>query len=108
MSGHSAPQCPTVGHNSGSEPDPETYSTEEVADLFAVSRKTIYRLLRMGGLPISPFKVGRQWRFPAAQVDALVADGQLSGATTRRRRRAAGRRAGRTAIIDAPATELEP
>ena len=44
-------------------------TTREVQDLFKVDRSTIYRMAEDGRLPA--IKVGRQWRFPADQIDPL-------------------------------------
>ncbi len=45
-------------------------TTKQVQDLFKIDRSTIYRMAEDGRL--AAVKVGRQWRFPAAQVHALV------------------------------------
>lgn len=47
-------------------------TTKQVQDLFRVDRSTIYRMAEDGRLPA--IKVGRQWRFPADKVEALLGD----------------------------------
>jgi excisionase family DNA binding protein len=44
----------------GSEPPP-FMTTEEVIGFLRVNARTLYRLIRTGGLPA--VRVGRQWRF---------------------------------------------
>ena len=51
----------------------ETYLTvEEIARRFGVNITTIYRLAKQGKLPA--FKIGRQWRFSEARIEAWVED----------------------------------
>lgn len=45
-------------------------TTKQVQEIFRVDRSTIYRMAEDGRLPA--VKVGRQWRFPADQVEALL------------------------------------
>jgi|Deesub1362A_J573_1020465.scaffolds.fasta_scaffold01498_2 excisionase family DNA binding protein len=45
----------------------ELMTLEEVANYLRVTKKTIYRLLKRGGVPAT--KVGRQWRFEKAAID---------------------------------------
>ena len=45
-------------------------TTKEVQDLFKVDKSTIYRMAEDGRIPA--VKVGRQWRFPADQLDNLL------------------------------------
>ena len=45
----------------------ELITVEEVASYLRVTKKTIYRLLRQGGIPAT--KIGRQWRFDKASID---------------------------------------
>lgn len=45
-------------------------TTKEVQDLFKVDKSTIYRMAEDGRIPA--VKVGRQWRFPADQLDSLL------------------------------------
>ncbi len=44
-------------------------SASEVQDLLEVDRSTIYRMASDGRLPA--VKVGRQWRFPAREIESL-------------------------------------
>jgi excisionase family DNA binding protein len=48
-------------------------TTREVQDLINVDRSTIYRMAEKGSLPA--VKVGRQWRFPAAEFEAWLSGG---------------------------------
>lgn len=45
-------------------------TTEEVLDYLNVTPRTIYRLIRTGELPA--IRIGRQWRFRRADLDAFV------------------------------------
>ncbi len=47
-------------------------TAKDVQDLLQVDRSTVYRMAEAGRLPA--LKVGRQWRFPAAQVRGWLAD----------------------------------
>ena len=47
-------------------------SIGEVADYFGIMQSTVYRLAQQGKLP--GFKVGGQWRFNKAMLEAWVAD----------------------------------
>jgi excisionase family DNA binding protein len=47
-------------------------TAKELQELLQVDRSTIYRMADAGKLPA--IKVGRQWRFPAAQVQAWLND----------------------------------
>ena len=47
-------------------------SVVEVADYFGIMQSTVYRLAQQGQLP--GFKVGGQWRFNKAMLEAWVAD----------------------------------
>lgn len=49
---------------------PSLLTAKQVQELLNVDRTTIYRMLKDGRL--SGVKVGQQWRFPAADVDALI------------------------------------
>ncbi|MCI0577940.1 MAG: PocR ligand-binding domain-containing protein [Chloroflexi bacterium] len=46
-------------------------TAKEVQELLQVDRSTIYRMAETGRLPA--IKVGRQWRFPAGQIDQWLA-----------------------------------
>jgi excisionase family DNA binding protein len=56
-------------------------SAQQVQERLAVDSSTIYRMASDGRLPA--VKVGRQWRFPAAAVDALLAAGGTPPAAVR-------------------------
>jgi excisionase family DNA binding protein len=45
----------------------ELVTPEEAASYLRVTKKTIYRLARLGKIPAT--KVGQQWRFPKAELD---------------------------------------
>jgi excisionase family DNA binding protein len=51
----------------------ELLTLEEVADYLRVTKKTIYRLLERRGIPAT--KVGHQWRFDKASIDAWLHQG---------------------------------
>lgn len=46
-------------------------TTKDVQEIINVDRSTIYRMAESGGLPA--VKVGRQWRFPAEELEAFLA-----------------------------------
>lgn len=46
-------------------------TTKDVQELINVDRSTIYRMAETGKLPA--VKVGRQWRFPASEIEAWLA-----------------------------------
>jgi excisionase family DNA binding protein len=48
-------------------------TTRDVQELINVDRSTIYRMAESGRLPA--IKVGRQWRFPAAEIEAWLSGG---------------------------------
>jgi excisionase family DNA binding protein len=48
----------------------EILTLPEVAQLLKVTDKTVYSLAQKGGLPA--FKVGGQWRFKRADLDAWI------------------------------------
>lgn len=52
------------------------YSPSQIAALFSVSPKTVYRWLERGDLPSVQIKKGGVLRVPAAAVRALVATGE--------------------------------
>ena len=56
-------------------------TTEEVLDYLQVNLRTVYRLIKAGKIPA--VRVGRQWRFKRADLDAW-----LDGQRTRRSRAA--------------------
>ncbi|MGV8041067.1 MAG: helix-turn-helix domain-containing protein [Thermoanaerobaculaceae bacterium] len=49
---------------------------KEAAEYLKMGRSTIYKLLREGNLPAH--KVGREWRFDAAELDEWVKAGKLA------------------------------
>jgi len=51
-------------------------TTEEVLDYLQVNLRTVYRLIKAGKIPA--VRVGRQWRFRKADIDAWL-DGQRVG-----------------------------
>jgi two-component system, cell cycle response regulator CpdR len=53
-------------------------TTEEVLDYLQVNLRTVYRLIKAGKIPA--VRVGRQWRFKRADLDAWL-DGQRSRKT---------------------------
>jgi excisionase family DNA binding protein len=48
-------------------------TTKELQELINVDRSTIYRMAESGKLPA--IKIGRQWRFPAREIEAWLAGG---------------------------------
>lgn len=62
--------------------DSPVMSVKEVADYLQVHPSTIYRLLKRGTIPA--FRVGSDWRFRKADLDAwlaLLARGELKAYT---------------------------
>lgn len=51
-----------------------TVSAAEVAARYAVSRRTVYRLAEQGVIP--SIRVGRQFRFDLAEVEAALKGGR--------------------------------
>lgn len=49
----------------------EVLTPEQVAEFLAVSRKTVYRLIRNGDLVAT--RVGRQYRIPRSHLDLFLA-----------------------------------
>lgn len=49
------------------------FSVDEIAKHLRVSKETIYRWLEKGKIPA--YRVGKQWRFKATEVDAWVVQG---------------------------------
>jgi excisionase family DNA binding protein len=52
-----------------SEP-PAFLTTEEVIGIIRVNTRTLYRLIRTGGLPA--VRVGRQWRFRRSDLESWL------------------------------------
>lgn len=61
---------------SGTQPSapPTFYDVQDVADMFRMSRMTIYRAIRPGELPA--VRIRGRWIVPASVVAALVADAE--------------------------------
>ena len=55
-------------------------TTREVQNLLHVDRSTVYRMAESGRLPA--FKVGKQWRFPAEQIETWLQGKATSPLTT--------------------------
>lgn len=49
---------------------PDILNVEEVADLLRVTTQTVYNMLKDGR--ISATKVGREWRFPRQEIQAIL------------------------------------
>ncbi len=56
-------------------------TTKDLQAMIHVDKSTIYRMAEDGRLPA--IKVGRQWRFPADAVEAVLGNGVVSHAATR-------------------------
>ena len=52
--------------------DAATYSSAEVAGLFGIGYTTLNEQIKTGTFPVTPLKIGRQYRFPKAIVDKLL------------------------------------
>jgi len=48
----------------------ETYTIEQLQKMLKLSDRTIFRLLKDG--KITGFKVGREWRFQEADIEAYI------------------------------------
>jgi excisionase family DNA binding protein len=55
----------------------EILTLPEVARLLKVAEKTVYTMAQRGALPA--FKVGGQWRFKRADIDAWIERRKLEG-----------------------------
>lgn len=55
-------------------------STQQVQDLLDVDASTIYRMAADGRLPA--VRIGRQWRFPAEQIEAMLRPATAGGTPT--------------------------
>jgi len=49
-----------------------TYSLAELAALLDVSYMTAQEMAQAGTLPVTPIRIGRQYRFPKSTVDQLL------------------------------------
>lgn len=47
------------------------YTIEELAKIMKVTRRTIYRMLKNGKLPMA-IKFGGSWRFPKDKIDRMI------------------------------------
>lgn len=54
-------------------------STQQVQDLLDVDASTIYRMAADGRLPA--VRIGRQWRFPADQIEAMLRPATIASGT---------------------------
>jgi excisionase family DNA binding protein len=59
------------------QPVAELLTTHQVVELLRVDRTTVYRLVAGGHLPA--IRVGKQWRFARAEVDALLGKKAAAG-----------------------------
>jgi excisionase family DNA binding protein len=58
-------------------PSPPTfYDVQNVADMFRMSRMTVYRAIRSGELPA--VRIRGRWLVPARVVDALIANAEAA------------------------------
>jgi excisionase family DNA binding protein len=53
---------------------PAILTIEEVSRYLRITRSTVYRLARKGGLP--GWKLGHVWRFTLASIDRHIAEAQ--------------------------------
>lgn len=51
---------------------PATYTLGEFAALLGISYTKAHEMAQAGTLPVTPFKVGRTWRFAKVEVDRLL------------------------------------
>ena len=68
-SGRGSLLSPTLRYGS-TMPSNEVLTVSEVATFLRVNRSTVYKLIRRGEIPA--FKIGSDWRFNRAQIEALV------------------------------------
>ena len=55
---------------------PTFYDVQDIADMFRMSRMTVYRAIRSGELPA--VRIRGRWIVPASVVAALVADAEAA------------------------------
>ena len=67
-------------HNNAAVEHRAFLTTEEVLGYLNTTPRTIYRLIRSGELPA--VRIGRQWRFRRADLDAWVERQRVSPAHT--------------------------
>ena len=65
-------------------------TTEEVLEYLQINLRTVYRLIKAGKIPA--IRVGRQWRFRKADLDAWLTSQQTSSTAVTTHRTFAGRR----------------
>ena len=58
----------------------EFMTVAEVAGYLRVTEKTVYRLLKQGGIPAT--KVGHQWRFGKAIIDKWLHENSVGSKST--------------------------
>lgn len=56
---------------------PTLLTTEEVIGILRVNARTLYRLIRTGGLPA--VRVGRQWRFRRSDLEGWLGRNRADG-----------------------------
>lgn len=54
------------------KPVRDLLSARQVQDILQIDRSTVYRMAETGRLPA--FRIGKQWRFPAEEILAVVSD----------------------------------
>lgn len=59
---------PKTGRLIGSQ----TYSLRETAELFGTGYTSFWEAMRQGNLPVTPLRIGGQWRFPRAAVHRVL------------------------------------
>ncbi len=52
--------------------DSAMYSSAETAALFDIGYTTLNEMVKAGTFPITPVKIGRQYKFPKRTVDHLL------------------------------------
>lgn len=60
--------------------DESILTTEEVLEYLQINLRTVYRLIKAGKIPA--IRVGRQWRFRKADLDAWLTGQQVSSSVT--------------------------
>jgi excisionase family DNA binding protein len=57
-------------------PPPTFYDVQNVADMFRMSRMTVYRAIRSGELPA--VRIRGRWLVPKRVIDALIANAEAA------------------------------
>ncbi len=52
--------------------DSAMYSMNETASLFGMGYTTLWQMVQDGTFPVTPIKIGRQYKFPKRMVDRLI------------------------------------